>query len=61
MAKYIVDIDSFKHCLDLLKGIKVNGLPYISVDDVKLLIDGFPKDPLDYDISKLMSKEEIEE
>lgn len=56
MAKYIIDIDAFKHCLDLLKGIKVNGLPYISVDDAKLLIDGFPKDPLDFDISKLMIK-----
>lgn len=43
--KYIVDIDALKDCLDLMtKPYCVNGRDTFYVEDVKSLIDAFPKE-----------------
>lgn len=59
MAKYIIDIDALKDCLDFTAFSKVNGKPIAFVDDVTKLIDRFPKEPLD--IPNLMIKGVTEE
>lgn len=42
--KHIVDLDALKDCLDLMmKPCCVNGRDTVYVDDVKILIDAFPK------------------
>ena len=58
MAKYIIDIDSFKECLNFVAFTKVNDQPVAFIDDVKDFIDKFPKEPLD--IPNLMIKGESE-
>jgi hypothetical protein len=58
MAKYIIDIDSFKECLDFAAFSKVNGQPVAFIYDIKVFIDKFPKEPLN--IPNLMVKGEIE-
>ena len=44
MAKYIVDLDSFKECLDFLSEGKINGHDYTYVQNVKAFVDSFPKE-----------------
>ena len=44
MAKYIVDIDSLIECCDFLSMGKINGSDYTYVQNVKALIQRFPKD-----------------
>ena len=44
MAKYIVDIDALIECCDFLSMGKFNGDDYTYVDNVKALIQRFPKD-----------------
>lgn len=44
MAKYIVDLDSFKECLDFLSLGKINGDDYTYIHNVKIFIDRFPKE-----------------
>lgn len=43
MAKYIIDLDSFYECLDFLHEGKVNGNDYCFLQNVKALINRFPK------------------
>lgn len=47
MAKYIVDLDAFYECLDFLASGKVNGNDWTYVNDVKALIQRFPKDKVE--------------
>ena len=42
--KYLFDVDAFRGCLDLLETIKVNGNDMVFLDNVKILLDRFPKD-----------------
>jgi hypothetical protein len=42
--KYIVDLDSFKECLDFLSQGKINGNEYTYIQNVKAFVDSFPKD-----------------
>ena len=58
MAKYIIDIDSLKYCLDFVAFTKVNGQPVAFINDIIDFIDKFPKEPLD--IPNLMIKGETE-
>lgn len=44
MAKYIVDMDSFKECLDLLSEGKINGHDYAYIQNIKVFVERFPKD-----------------
>lgn len=44
MAKYIVDMDSFKECLDLLSEGKLNGHDYAYIQNIKVFVERFPKD-----------------
>ena len=41
--KYIIDIDALKDCLDLLP-TSYSDIGYVDLDDVKKLIDRFPKE-----------------
>ena len=51
--KYIVDLDDFKKCLDLIeKPAQINGEALVKLESVKMLIDAFPKKKI---------KEEIKE
>lgn len=61
MAKYLVDIDALKDCMELLETVRVNGNRCVALHNVQLLIDHFPKDPVDFDISKVMVKGELNE
>lgn len=43
--KYIVDLDNFKACLDLIfKPAVMGGYALVRLEDVKSLVDKFPKD-----------------
>ena len=44
--KYIVDIDALKDCLDLLP-TSYSDIGYVDLDDVKKMIDRFPKDEIE--------------
>lgn len=46
MAKYIIDVDAFRECLDLLSNpVKYGDGTYtVYLDDVKELLNRFPKD-----------------
>ena len=46
MAKYIIDVDAFRECLDLLPNpIKYGDGTYtVYLEDVKELLNRFPKD-----------------
>lgn len=45
--KYIVDLDNFKKCLDLIeKPAQINGEVLVKLESVKMLVDAFPKDKL---------------
>lgn len=46
--KYIVDLDSFKACLDLIyKPAVIDGYALVRLEDVKDFIDTFPKETVD--------------
>lgn len=51
MAKYIVDIDALIECCDFLSIGKINGNSYAYVQDVKALIERFPKDKVEETIT----------
>ena len=51
MAKYIVDIDALIECCDFLSAGKLNGSDYTYVQNVKALIERFPKDKVDETIA----------
>ena len=51
MAKYIVDIDSLIECCDFLSMGKLNGSDYTYVQNVKALIERFPKDKVEETIT----------
>ena len=49
--KYIVDLDDFKKCLDLIeKPTKINGEALVKLESVKMLIDAFPKEKIKEEI-----------
>ena len=56
--KYVIDIDALKDCLNFTAFTKVNGKPTAFLDDVKMLIDKFPKDSLD--VPKIVTREVTE-
>ena len=47
MAKYIVDMDALFECCDFLSMGKLNGEPYTYINNVKALIQKFPKDKIE--------------
>ena len=51
MAKYIVDIDALIKCCDFLSVGKINGDNYTYVQNVKCLIERFPKDKIEETIT----------
>ena len=51
MAKYIVDIDALLECCDFLSVGKLNGDSYTYVQNVKALIERFPKDKVEETIT----------
>ena len=49
--KYIVDLDDFKKCLDLIeKPAQINGEAVVKLESVKRLIDAFPKEKIKEEI-----------
>lgn len=44
MAKYIVDMDALFECCDFLSLGRLDGKQYTYVDNVKALLQRFPKD-----------------
>ena len=52
--KYIIDIDALKGCLDLLER-SYSDFDYVSLSDVKKMIDRFPKDEIEYNNVEHMS------
>lgn len=45
--KYIIDIDAFKDCLDLIESpVRAGVEKMVRLSDVKSLIDKFPKDEI---------------
>ena len=46
--KYIIDIDALKSCLDLLP-TSYSDIGFVELNDVKKMIDRFPKEKLDSD------------
>lgn len=51
MAKYIVDMDALLECCDFLTLGRVNGMQYTYTDNVKALIQRFPKDKVEETIT----------
>lgn len=43
MAKYVIDLDSFIQCLDMISAGKLNGHEYTYLQNVKAFIERFPK------------------
>ena len=50
MAKYIIDVDSFKECLDFISEGSINGRQYAYIQNVKAFIERFPKQEVEEDI-----------
>jgi hypothetical protein len=42
--KYAIDLDALKDCLDMLDTTRIDGTVYVSIENVKLFIDKFPKE-----------------
>lgn len=62
MAKYIVDIDALLSCCDFLTIGQSNGKNYTYVQNVKALLERFPKDEVKETITFEVKKNiEIEE
>ena len=51
MAKYIVDMDALLECCDFLTLGRVDGMQYTYVDNVRALIQRFPKDKIEETIA----------
>lgn len=51
MAKYIIDVDALIECCDFLTVGKMNGDAYTYVQNVKALIERFPKDKVEETIT----------
>ena len=51
MAKYIVDMDALIECCEFLSVGKINGSDYTYVQNVKALIQRFPKDKVEETIT----------
>lgn len=51
MAKYIVDMDALFECCDFLSLGRLNGKQYTYVDNVKAMLQRFPKDKVEENIS----------
>lgn len=51
MAKYIIDVDALLECCDFLSVGKINGDNYTYVQNVKALIERFPKDKVEETIT----------
>lgn len=47
MAKYLVDIDALLSCCDFLTLGNLNGKEYTYTDNVRALIQRFPKDKVE--------------
>jgi hypothetical protein len=47
MAKYIVDVDALLECCEFLSVGKLNGSDYTYIQNVKALIERFPKDKIE--------------
>ena len=60
MAKYIIDVDALKDCFDLLsKPVRYSdGNVFVSLNDVKEMIDKFPKEK--YETEDIKYKKAIE-
>ena len=62
MAKYIVDMDALLECCDFLSVGKLNGGDYTYVQNVKALIQRFPKDKVEETITfEVKNKVEMSE
>lgn len=59
MAKYIVDMDALLECCDFLTLGRVDGMQYTYVDNVRALIQRFPKDKIE-EIIAIEVKKNIE-
>ena len=54
--KYIVDLDSLKDCIGLLKTpTSVNGIDCVYLKDVKEMIDKFPKEEYGYEYKEVLN------
>lgn len=51
MAKYIVDMDALIDCCDFLSMGKINGSDYTYVENVKALLQRFPKNKVEETIT----------
>ena len=51
MAKYIIDLDALFECCDFLSLGKLNDKQYTYVDNVRALLQRFPKDKVEETIS----------
>ena len=51
MSKYIVDMDALIECCEFLSVGKINGSDYTYVQNVKALIQRFPKDKVEETIT----------
>lgn len=51
MAKYIVDMDALIECCEFLSVGKLNGSDYTYVQNVKALLQRFPKDKVEETIT----------
>ena len=57
MTKYIIDIDALINCCDFLTLGKLNGYNYTYVQNVKALIEEFPKDEVKESITVEINKQ----
>lgn len=51
MSKYIIDMDALFECCDFLSLGRLNGKQYTYVDNVKALLQRFPKDKVEETIT----------
>ena len=51
MAKYIIDLDAFVECLEMISDGRLNGHDYAYLQNVRAFIERFPKQKIDETIS----------
>ena len=51
MAKYIIDLDAFIDCLDMISMGKINGHDYTYLQNVRAFIERFPKQQIEETIN----------
>lgn len=56
MAKYIVDMDALFECCDFLSLGRLDGKQYTYVDNVRALLQRFPKDKVEETITVEVKK-----